>query len=890
MKTTKEKHYFAFISYKREDEEWAKWFQNELENYHLPSTLNGRDDLPESFRPVFRDIDELKAGNLPTQIYNALAASLNLVVICSSCLADDENAKWVNKEIMDFIEIGEKEGTNNIGHISPFIVEGVPHAGDERECFPRALRELSKEQERIGGNINEGGNVSDINRERAFVKVLAGMLPDSVSFDMLWNRYDRDKMERERKEKEEQDKLLIAQSRFVAQKAKEIAESDSYLARTLALEVLPKDLETPDRPFTPEAGAVLYSTFLKNTSVLHCQSHDLVGAVFSPDGKRVASASVQGGIEVWNTMAGNRLFMIQGNGFVNDVSYSHDGKRILVTSMSHGILVYDSNTGREVQKAKVGGIPLCARFSPDDDLIAVGTQHSNGSSLEASSVFILDATTGTTLKELEGHAGSVRSVAFSPYGDELVSGSDDKTVKLWDVETGSCVRTYDGHNAAVMSVAYSPDEKYLASGSLDGTVRLWFPYIDMEASLFNKHKAEVISVGFSPDGDRVVIAYCDNTVRIWNHAMMEEEHVFEGHESPVFSVVFDHEGKRVVSSAKDGTVRIWEVEPKAFEPKLEIETRSYPMQDAAITSDGQKIVTATDVYVKIWDACTGKELHSIPVSENGYAGQIAISPDDKMAVVATYSTPSKLLSIETGKIIRPFAWRDRSSYPESASYYTSFCPDGDKVILGQSYNVGVWDISTGNKVFSFNTGNSGSLSSAKCSLDGTKIITTKSHVAQIWDSKTGALIQTLTGHSSEVDDAVFSTDGRKAATASGDFTAKVWDVATGENIKTFIGHSDGVVSVAFSPDQRWLITASRDKTVRIWDIDSGKEICRLVGHKKGVKKAFFDSLGKKVISVAGDSVIRIWDFPSLQDLINQTRERFKDRPLTPEERRKYYLE
>ena len=193
-------------------------------------------------------------------------------------------------------------------------------------------------------------------------------------------------------------------------------------------------------------------------------------------------------------------------------------------------------------------------------------------------------------------------------------------------------------------------------------------------------------------------------------------------------------------------------------------------------------------------------------------------------------------------------------------------------------------------MFSFNTGNSGSLSSAKCSLDGTKIITTKSHVAQIWDSKTGALIQTLTGHSSEVDDAVFSTDGRKAATASGDFTAKVWDVATGENIKTFIGHSDGVVSVAFSPDQRWLITASRDKTVRIWDIDSGKKICRLVGHKKGVKKAFFDSLGKKVISVAGDSVIRIWDFPSLQDLINQTRERFKDRPLTPEERRKYYLE
>ena len=129
------KKYFAFISYKREDEDWAKWFQNELENYHLPSTLNGRKDinfeeLPKEFRPVFRDIDELKAGNLPEQIYNALKGSLNLVVICSHLLSDDEEAKWVNKEISDFIEIGVKEGIDNVRHIYPFIVDGIPYAGD----------------------------------------------------------------------------------------------------------------------------------------------------------------------------------------------------------------------------------------------------------------------------------------------------------------------------------------------------------------------------------------------------------------------------------------------------------------------------------------------------------------------------------------------------------------------------------------------------------------------------------------------------------------------------------------------------------------------------------------------------------------------------------------
>ena len=885
METTKEKHYYAFISYKREDEEWAKWVQEEFEKYLLPATLNGRDDLPKSFHPVFRDIDELKAGNLPTQIHNALASSLNLVVICSPRLADDENAKWVNQEILDFIEIGKKEGVDNVKHIFPFIVDGKPHAGDERECFPMVLRELAKEQERIGGNINEGGDVGQINRERAFVKVLAGTLPDSISFDMLWDRYDRAKMERERKEKEERDKLLIAQSRFVAEKAMSILEEgDSYLARVLALEVLPKDLANPDRPFTPEAGAVLYNTFLNGTTVLRCQSHDLVGAQFSPDGNSIVSASTQGGVEVWNAMDGNKLFVIQDCGFVNDVSYSHDGKRILVTSMSHGILVYDSKTGSEIQKIRVGGNPLCARYSLDDNLIAVGTQLSNGVSSEASSIYFLDASTGEVLKELEGHMGSVRSVAFSPYGEKLVSGSDDKTVKLWDVETGELLRTYEGHKAEVISVAYSPDGKYIASGSLDGTVRLWFPYIDMEAGLFNEHKSEIVSVNFSPDGERVVIAYCDNTVRIWNHAMMKEEYTFEGHERPVFSAAFDQNGERVISAAKDGTVRIWEVEPKAFEPKLEIETHSYPMEYAAITTDGQKIVTASDEYVKIWDAYTGDELHSVRVTENGYAGQIAISPDDKLAVVATYSTPSKLLDLETGKIMKVFSW------PESASYVAAFSPDGDKVLLAHSSNVGIWDINTGKQLFSFVTGDSGSPHSVRYSFDGTKIITTKNHIAQIWDSKTGALIQTLTGHSSEVYDAVFSPDGKWAATASGDFTAKIWDVATGKEIRSFIGHADRVSSVAFSPDQGRLITCSNDNSVRVWDVGSGREMCGLVGHRKGVERAFFDLSGKRVVSVAGDSVIRIWDFPSLQDLIDQTRERFKDRPLTEEERRQYYLE
>lgn len=108
--------YYAFISYKREDEEWAKWLQHKLEHYRLPSNLNGRTDLPREIRPVFKDTSELNPGNLPQQIHDALEGSKYLIVVCSPRSAQSE---WVNKEVSTFI------GMERTEHIIPFIIEGI---------------------------------------------------------------------------------------------------------------------------------------------------------------------------------------------------------------------------------------------------------------------------------------------------------------------------------------------------------------------------------------------------------------------------------------------------------------------------------------------------------------------------------------------------------------------------------------------------------------------------------------------------------------------------------------------------------------------------------------------------------------------------------------------
>lgn len=151
------KEYYAFISYNSEDVEWAIWLQHELEYYHLPSSLNGRKDIPHELRPIFRDIDELSAGNLPEQIKRALENSQNLIVICSPQAA---SSPWVNQEIETFISLGKTD------RIFPFIVEG----NSPKDFFPSALLNLPSKEERLGGEVSKSG------RDAAFVKIVAGML------------------------------------------------------------------------------------------------------------------------------------------------------------------------------------------------------------------------------------------------------------------------------------------------------------------------------------------------------------------------------------------------------------------------------------------------------------------------------------------------------------------------------------------------------------------------------------------------------------------------------------------------------------------------------------------------------------------------------------------
>lgn len=247
--------YYAFISYSHADSDWAKWLQHEFEYYKLPSTFNGREDVPSSFRPVFRDEDELSGGNLTPQIIEALSDSEYLIVICSPA---SSQSSYVNSEIRDFLKIGVKRGADYSSKIFPIIVGGKPNVGTELECFPEAIREIKNQS---GEKLDLiAGDVTKTGRNHAFVKVLAGTLKNkNIEFAQLWNRFEHEKLLEEKRKKEERDNLYIMQSHFLAERAMKVAKTrDSVLATKIALYALPNDInDSDDRPVVASAERLL---------------------------------------------------------------------------------------------------------------------------------------------------------------------------------------------------------------------------------------------------------------------------------------------------------------------------------------------------------------------------------------------------------------------------------------------------------------------------------------------------------------------------------------------------------------------------------------------------------------------------------------------------------
>lgn len=908
MTPKNEKQYFAFISYKREDQKWAKWLQEKLEHYKLPTNLNGVGGLPKEIRPVFRDKSELAAGVLANEINRALEQSKYLILICSRNASKSE---WVNKEVQKFIEMGRTD------MIIPFIIEDTTNPKISLEdCFPRAILDLPSDKELLGVNINEMG------REAAAVKVVAYMF--GLRFDDLWQRHER---ERKRRRyyitsviiafamavlgvagwighqnvllKVQRWSMMQSQSKLVAEMIRTNADKDSYLGRKIALEILPRGVDNPvDWPYTPEAEHALRTVSLHNSAVLNGHLEGVISAVYSPDGKQILSASWDSTLRVWNVETGVVTTTIQRDTWRNNnASFSPNGKIIMCTN-ENAMTFYDAKTGYETNSFTYDWRVISAKFTPDGKYI-VATSNDN-------IIRVIDVNTGVMTNTITGNCDYYSCASVSPDGKRIVcapskfvalnyyrnaidvdfSDSLIVPVKVLDFETGKELMTLNGHKYYVSTADFSPDGSRILTGSYDMTVKVWDALSGKELLSMNANNSSVDAANFSPDGKKIVSISpsTDKPVMVWNAVTGEEIESFSGHLSAVNTANFSFDGKQIVTASKDKTIRIWDLNDDT-DKCIWIKDRNNSISwGEMMSADGKLLLSSNDgCDIIVTSADTGKEM--LVLHHNKYVNCVAISPDNKIAVA---SSDDKLYfwNLESGVHIRTI---DRNTAGINS---IAFHPNGGRFVTtsAEDYTVRIWDSRKGDEIMSLLNGNS-YMNNAMYSPNGKKIslgVPEYSDVI-IVESETGEILQTLTGHLAKVMHAAFSPDGKTIVTASFDFTLKVWNAKNGKEIKTLTGSTDIVMYVAYSPDGKYIVAACGDNTVRVWDTKTWSCVLVLEGHTQGVKFASFTEDGRHIISAAQDGTIRKWEFLPLQELIDGTRDRFSKRPLTDEELKQYYL-
>lgn len=289
---------------------------------------------------------------------------------------------------------------------------------------------------------------------------------------------------------------------------------------------------------------------------------------FSRDGKLLASGSY-GKIKVWDIVAKECIRTIEGHlDFVTSVAFSPDGKVLASGSKDCTVKVWDGVTGKCIRTLKFSYQVNSVTFSPNGEYLASG--------LDDKTVKIWDITGDLWyIQILKGHTNEVTSVAFSPDGKLLASGScedwywatrcDRGEIKIWDVMTGECVRTIEGHSDFVTSVAFSPDGKILASGSEDGTVVLWDATTERFIRTL-KHPYPVDSIAFSPDGE-ILISAGGWKITFWDISTKRQIQTLGKYMHRVISISFSPDGRFLAVGLGDGTIELWEVEVLLSNPE-----------------------------------------------------------------------------------------------------------------------------------------------------------------------------------------------------------------------------------------------------------------------------------------------------------------------------------
>lgn len=321
----------------------------------------------------------------------------------------------------------------------------------------------------------------------------------------------------------------------------------------------PVAVEAP--PVAEEPAVVQAPSAKIGEDVFSLQGHKMgiSSVAFSQDGKRLASASSDGSVRVWDAEAGKELVLIRTGHQVNCVAIGPKQDMLASACADGTVVLWDLSNGQELRSFNghrhLGSSVHAVAFSPDGKYVISG----NGSPSGTISAIVWEAASGNEKMTLGGFTGMVVSLAYSRDGKKIVSASGDKRLRVWDAHTGKELVTIVQPDNYYWGVAFSPDGKRLVAANDNRKVTIWDAETGKEVISMRGHAREVTSAAFSPDGKLVASVAYDATLRLWDATTGEELDRRGPMAREMHSVSFSPTGRHVAAGCADGVVRVWEI-------------------------------------------------------------------------------------------------------------------------------------------------------------------------------------------------------------------------------------------------------------------------------------------------------------------------------------------